>query len=64
MKRPEIITKIFGLFKKAEEVDLSKDIKELKEIIEHEENSEPKKEEPKDKIQVLADELLDQMKRV
>lgn len=66
MKRPKIITRIFGLFKKAEvEEDLAKEIRELEELIEeHIENPELKKEEPKDKIQTLADELLDQMKRV
>jgi hypothetical protein len=68
MKRPKILAKIFGLFKKAEvEEDLSKDIRELEELIEItlEQKPEPKKEEqPKDKIQSLADELLGQMKRV
>ena len=71
MKRPKILAKIFGLFKKAEvEEDLSKEIRELKELVEIveitlEQKPEPKKEEqPKDKIQSLADELLGQMKRV
>jgi cell division FtsZ-interacting protein ZapD len=61
MKRPKIITRIFGLFKKAEvEEDLTKEINEQKELIEELiENSEPK-----DEIQTLADELLDQMKWV
>jgi len=65
MKRQKVITRIFRLFKKAEvEEDLVKDIKEL--IEERIESPEPKKEEeePRDKIQTLADELLDQMKRV
>ena len=68
MKKPKILAKIFGLFKKAEvEEDLSKEIRELEELIEItlEQKPEPKKEEkPKDKIQSLADELLGQMKRV
>jgi len=69
MKRPKILAKIFGLFKKAEvEEDPSKDIRELEELVEDlqriREKPEPKKEEPKDKIQSLADELLGQMKRV
>lgn len=68
MKRPGIITRMFRLFKKAEKEDLSKEIRELEELVEDlqriREKPEPKKEEPKDKIQTLADELLGQMKRV
>lgn len=68
MKRPGIITRILRLFKKAEKEDLSKEIRELEELVEDlqriREKSEPKIEEPKDKIQTLADELLGQMKRV
>jgi len=64
MKRPKIIARIFGLFKKAEvEEDLVKEIRELAEFVEERiENPEPKKEEPrneepKDKIHLPKSEF-------